>query len=425
MKTSRAHQLLPSAPPARALRYRRKVPLLPNEKPQVEKPLPQPQLPERVPAPSPAASKQQPTALQQQQQQQAQNVQPRARAQELPESRQRRRSPADRRFRSESRRSKQQPPLLKQLLWKAKAMQPTPAARALTLVQQQRECTKETALVQEVTKEKRVDAAARVVSSTFVVGLSSQETQSGSEDETIFLPFTRDAVPAVRTSTAWQVDKREENGVGEPDREDAAGPVTLSEEGLDDEGGLDQVVAATRVTQRQKYKLKQKQRRGAAKEKKRMQQQMKQDHEQLNAREDTGPTLDDENTTTGAVHSPATVDTSEPDAAVCRSVLVEVKEVEPFIVVGDVACPVVAGSGEELGRATTAASDEGELGEASAQEETVQGSCQSMIDALDEIRVEHRESFVVAKSGFDAASSYDFFKHRTLFTALTQSLLMR
>ncbi|CAI5730253.1 unnamed protein product [Hyaloperonospora brassicae] len=404
MKTSRAQQLLlPSAPPARALRYRRKVPPLPAEKPQVEEP--QPQLPGRVPAPSPPASKQQLTELQQ-----TQNAQPRARAQELPESRPRRRSPADRRFRSESRRSKQ-PPLLKQLLWKAKAMQPTPATLARTLVQQQRECTKEAELVQEVTKEKRVDAAARVASSTFVVGLSSQETQSGSEDETIFLPFTRDVVPAVRTSTAWQVGKREENGVGGPDRGDAAGPVTLSEEVLDDEGGLDQAAASTRVTQRQKYKLKQKQRRGAAKEKKRMQHQMKQGHEQLYAREDTGSSLDDENTTTDAVDSPTMMDTSEPDAAVCRSVLVEVKEVEPFIVVGDVACPVVAGSDEELGVAT-AAPDEGELDEASAQEETVQGSCQSMIDALDEIRVECRESFVVAKSGFDAASSYDFFKHR-------------
>uniref|UniRef100_M4BRL6 Uncharacterized protein n=1 Tax=Hyaloperonospora arabidopsidis (strain Emoy2) TaxID=559515 RepID=M4BRL6_HYAAE len=397
MKKTRVRQELPITASTGALRYRRKIPL------PVYKQQP------RVPTPSPPASKLQPKKLH------PASPQPQPLEQELLDSGPCRRSPAGRRFRPKSRRFRQQqqkqnqqPVVLQQVLWKAKAMQQsTPAALAVMLgQQQQRDCNEDAETLRKVTETKQVDAAARVVSSSFVAGLSSQETQSGSEDETVFLPYSSGVMPSIE----WRVEKAQEEVVQETDREDLARPVKLAEETRDDQVGVE-TTAATRGTQRQKYKLKQKQRRRAAKEKRRTRHRAHMEHEQLCAREDAGETLEDEAAKADVVDSPAI------DVDVCRSVLLSVKEVAPCIVVGDVACPVVAGSGEQVGGATTA-SDQGEVSEAGDQE-IVPGSCQRTTGPLlHERQMSCRESFVVEKSGFDAASSYDFFKHRTL-TALS------
>uniref|UniRef100_A0AAV1TGH3 Uncharacterized protein n=1 Tax=Peronospora matthiolae TaxID=2874970 RepID=A0AAV1TGH3_9STRA len=381
MKTTRVRQELPSTASTGALRYRRKVPL------PVDKQQPQ------ASTPSPPASKHQPKRPH------PAPIQPQPLAQELLDSRPCRRSPAGRRFRPKSRRFRQQkqnqqPMVLQQVLWKAKAMQQsTPAALAVTLGQlQQRGCKEDAETLRKVTKTKQVDAAARDVSSSFAAGLSSQETQSGSEDETVFLPYSSGVMPSIE----WRVDKAREEVVHETERADLARPATLAEEMRDDQVGVE-TTASTRGTQRQKYKLKQKQRRRAAKEKRRTGHRAHVEHEQLCAREDGGETLKDE--------------AAKADVDVCRSVLLSVKEAAPCIVVGDVACPVVADSGEQAGDATTA-SEQGKFGEASGQE-IVPGSCQRTTGPLLRERpMSCRESFVVEKSGFDAASSYDFFKHR-------------
>ncbi|KAG2760799.1 hypothetical protein PC129_g5883 [Phytophthora cactorum] len=355
------------------------------------------------------------------------------------------RSPSARRFfRPKPRQSKQQqqPALLKQLLWKAKAVQPTPPLLTLTQQQQrsrdqeegEHEEDEELAFAREqrqarkllasevealaTTKNKAVAVAALPSSESFVAESSSQETQSGSEDEAVFLPYS-DLLPAVQPPTEWQVFKEQENGAEETDGEENSSPVVPSEtvetptteqEEQPEQDELEKAAAIRR--KRQRSKLKQRQKR-AAKEQKRFQHQQKQVHvgekERVRpAEEDAGSTQSDGSAAVAIFHPPTNL-ASEMDAGVCRAVLSQLKEVVPCIVVGDVACPMVPDEQSPV------SSGEAGKGGTSGSEEAIVDFRQHVIAMLDrskETQIQYRESFVVENSGFDAASSYDFFKSR-------------
>ncbi|KAL4176636.1 hypothetical protein KRP22_001577 [Phytophthora ramorum] len=308
------------------------------------------------------------------------------------------RSPAGRRFRPKPRQSKQQPPLLKQLLWKAKAVQPTPAPQSS---QEQEQEEEEVAFATEQRQTRKLlasEAEAQNRSKTLALepsAESSQETQSGSEDEAAFLPYND--LPTAK----WHVYKQQET-------EEMASPLTPSNTAKDQQDEFHvEKAAATRRKQRQKYKLKQKQKRAAAKEQKRLQHQQKQLQDENE--EDAGPTQDDEDETMDIFHPPTNL-ASEMDAGVCRAVLSQLKDVVPFIVVGDVACPVVAEHDEH----SASASDKSQVSAPGSHVAVVdfRQHVIAMLDRSKETQMQYRESFVVEGSGFDAASSYDFFKRR-------------
>ncbi|KAF1781701.1 hypothetical protein GQ600_11823 [Phytophthora cactorum] len=330
------------------------------------------------------------------------------------------RSPSARRFRPKPRQSKQQqqPALLKQLLWKAKAVQPTPPLLTLTQ-QQQRSRDQEEVEALAATKNKAVAVAALPSSESFVAESSSQETQSGSDDEAVFLPYS-DLLPAVQPPTEWQVFKEQENGAEETDGEENSSPVVPSEtvetpttEQQEEQPEQDELEKAAAIRRkRQRSKLKQRQKR-AAKEQKRFQHQQKQVHEGEKERvrpaeEDAGSTQSDGSAAVAIFHPPTNL-ASEMDAGVCRAVLSQLKEVVPCIVVGDVACPMVPDEQSPV------SSGEAGKGGTSGSEEAIVDFRQHVIAMLDrskETQIQYRESFVLENSGFDAASSYDFFKSR-------------
>ncbi|GMF63939.1 unnamed protein product [Phytophthora fragariaefolia] len=395
-----------------ALRYRRKVPAPEDNQQPEPQPQPLPPTPAKQPAP-----KQPPSSS---------------------SSSNSNRSPPGRRFRPKPRQPKkqqQQPALLKQLLWKAKAVQPAPASLGLAprdtaergnqpdddeeeeeaaYARQQRTARKLLASeAQALAASKRKAVAPASPAHAFAAESSSQETQSGSEDEAVFLPYN--GLP----TTKWQLyAKGQEGAAEETDGEEAASPVAPSEAVEDDQPSRDkeqeelEKAAAARRKQRQKYKLKQKQKRAAAKEQKRLQHQQRQVHEQENERprsteQDTA--VEDENARVDIFHPPTNL-SSAMDAGVCRAVLSQLKDVVPFIVVGDVACPVVVESDTQP--AVSTASAETEAGSRAAvvdfREHVI-----AMLDRSKETQMQYRDSFVVENSGFDAASSYDFFKRRT------------
>ncbi|KAE9071378.1 hypothetical protein PF007_g26580 [Phytophthora fragariae] len=379
------------------LRYRRKVPV-PEDNQQAEEPKPKPK----------------------QQQQQTQKLRSSDRSS---------RSPPGRRFRPKAARQpkhqQQQPPLLKQLLWKAKAVQPTPASLSLPLQsggnnaeqqqqQEEEEEDEEAAFAQQQRQARKLLAseaealaaskqkAAAVVSpaDAFVAESSSQETQSGSEDETVFLPYN--GLP----TTKWQLYAKQQQ------QEEAVRPVMPSQAAEEEEAARakeqDELekAAATRRKLRQKYKLKQKQKR---KEQKRLQHQQRQEEENERPRSTDGD--EDEHTAVDIFHPPTNL-ASDMDAGVCRAVLSQLKEVVPFIVIGDVACPVVVGSEEQP--VASAASVKGGASAADSDAAVVdfREHVIAMLDRSKETQMQYRDSFVLESSGFDAASSYDFFKRR-------------
>ncbi|CAI5705864.1 unnamed protein product [Peronospora effusa] len=305
----------------------------------------------------------------------------------------------DYRYQPKSRypKQQQQPVLLKQMLWKAKAVQPTP----LPLMRQSSKCNedKEVAFVNGVetlarTKKKTVGVLEDPLSSEpFVAGLSSQETQSGSEDDVVFLRYSE----LRQREDAEEIDR--ENWPGMPSEEDV----------VTKQGGLEKA-AATRRKQRQKYRLKQKQKRAAVKKHKRLQHQEKQENERLHTtKEDTGSiTQDGENATEGNLYS-FTNRRSEMNAGFSQ-----LKEEVQVIVVGDVACPVVADSGNQLGGTAASTSDQSMASITGFEVAIVdfRQHASTMLDRSKEIQVQYRDSFVVENSDFDAASSYDFFKRR-------------
>ncbi|POM80411.1 Hypothetical protein PHPALM_1759 [Phytophthora palmivora] len=288
------------------------------------------------------------------------------------------RSPAGRR----SKQPKQpQPALLKQLLWKAKSVQPTAAAvmtqqnedeEEVAFATEQRQTRKLLASEALATSKSKADAGS--TSEPFVAESSSQETQSGSEDEVVFLEL-------LPTVSDWQFKQQEDT-----DGEEMASPVMPMKE----QDGLEK-----RRT-RQKHKLKQKQKRAATKQQKRLQLQQNQ---QVSTPDET----------VDIFHPPTNL-ASEMDAGVCRAVLSQLKEVAPFIVVGDVACPMVSA---EQPPVSGGRSDKCEPSAAKSEEAIVdfRHHVIAMLDRSSETQMQHRESFVVKNSGFDAASSYDF-KHR-------------
>ncbi|CAH0522016.1 unnamed protein product [Peronospora belbahrii] len=335
-------------------------------------------------------------------------------------------------YRSKSRNHKkkqqQQPILLKQLLWKAKDKQPT----SVQTLRDESNCNERNKqeddkvtgqkLVDEneretlvpTTKRKMVRGLVHEASSSlesFVAGSSSQETQSGSEDDVVFLRYS-DLRPAVKASAKWQIDKKHRDGMEEIEKEESATPMILSDEVVTNQFELENA-AATRRKQRQKYKLKQKQKRAAAKGHNRLQHQQKQKDKQLHdTEEDAGFTLDDgENTSVDNAHPPADL---MVDASVVCTVLSVAEEVMSFIVVGNVACPVVADSDEQQPVGTSSASNqsEGSSTDLNVAIANIRQDMSTMLDNAKETQVQCRDSFIVEDSGFDAASSYDFFKHR-------------
>ncbi|ETM32408.1 hypothetical protein L914_20180 [Phytophthora nicotianae] len=419
-----------SASSSGALRYRRKAPA-PADNQQPE------QQPEDIKQ-HPADIKQQLAEPKEQQQQKQEQSEPQPHRSNNSNNRNRSsRSPPARRFRPKPRQPKQQQPaLLKQLLWKAKAVQPAPPLLTLTKQQQrsrnqeeedddedeevafareQRQARKLLASEAEAlaAKNKAVVVAALPSSESFVAESSSQETQSGSEDEAVFLPYS-DLLPSVQASPEWQVFKEQEDAE-ETDGEEDASPVMPSRtaetpveklQKQPEQDELEKTAVIRRKRQRSKLKLKQK--RAAAKEQKRFQDQQIQVHKDESERvcpaeEDAGSTQDDDSN----IFHPPTNLASEMDAGVCRAVLSQLNEVVPYIVVGDVACPMVPSDEKP-----SVSADEAEKEE---PEETVVDFRQHVIAMLNrskETQIQYRESFVVENSGFDAASSYDFLKSR-------------
>ncbi|EGZ25073.1 hypothetical protein PHYSODRAFT_326142 [Phytophthora sojae] len=360
-------------------------------------------------------------------------------------------SPPARRFRPKGgrqpkHRQQQQPPLLKQLLWKAKAVQPMPESLGIrplpaapqkpqqqqqkkkddgqeeedeeaVFAQQQRQARKLLASEAEALaagKQKAVSVVSPV--DAFVAESSSQETQSGSEDEAVFLPYN--GLP----TTQWQVyakeqqQREEEVGAGSAEETDGEEAVMPSETVDDQESlqmkeqGQDELEKSTarRRKPRQKHKLRQKQKRAAAKEQKRLQHQQKQqqqeeDHERPRSA-DGDSTLEDENTAVDIFHPPTNL-ARDMDAGLCRAVLSQLQDVVPFIVVGDVACPVVDDEQSAVSAKGGAGSDAAVV---DFREHVI-----AMLDRSRQTQMQHRDSFLVESSGFDAASSYDFFKRRT------------
>ncbi|KAG1693864.1 hypothetical protein DVH05_022784 [Phytophthora capsici] len=333
----------------------------------------------------------------------------------------------------------QQPALLKQLLWKAKTVQPTQQQRnsfsssfSSSTVEEEAE-DEEEAFAREQRKERKLLAseaealavskrktAASVIlpsSDAFVAESSSQETQSGSEDEAVFMPY-RGLLPTVQPGAKWEAIRSEERSTGsgeETDGEEVGSPVVpsetvepIEEETLKQQNGLEK--ETTRRKQRQKYKQKQKQKRAAAKEKKRLQYQQKQEEQSCVAEDGVQSTQDNASATVDIFHPPTNL-ASEMDAGVCRAVLSQLKEVVPVIVVGDVACPMVPDDPHPV---SAGKPDKCEV-KATGSEGTVVDFREHVISMLDrskETQIRYRESFVVEDSGFDAASSYDFFKSR-------------
>uniref|UniRef100_K3WYD9 Uncharacterized protein n=1 Tax=Globisporangium ultimum (strain ATCC 200006 / CBS 805.95 / DAOM BR144) TaxID=431595 RepID=K3WYD9_GLOUD len=109
----------------------------------------------------------------------------------------------------------------------------------------------------------------------------------------------------------------------------------------------------------------------------------------------------------------------EMDAGVCRAVLSQLEEVQAaaaaaFIVVGDIACPLVA----ELTEEDTTAVEVSPVGVdtlTDGDNDEVSDFQQRIIAMLQKSEAEqarHRSNFVLSHSGFDAGAAYDFFKRR-------------
>ncbi|KAI9998251.1 hypothetical protein PInf_002611 [Phytophthora infestans] len=306
-------------------------------------------------------------------------------------------------------RQPKQPTLLKHLLWKAKAGQPTPSLLTLTHQQQrsrdqeeeedyedeevifareQREAYKLLASEASALAATKLKAMATLPSSElFASESSSQETQSGSEEEDVILPYS-DMFTMVQLPAEWQVYKEQEGDAEETDGEENSNRVVPSEiltTPTKKQGELPVDKAAMIHCKRENYKLKQKQKRAATNGQKRFQKQVHWEKIEwvCRAEKHAGSTQDD-----------------------------ELKDAVPYIVVGDVSCPMVS-IPDELSFMSTEVVCKQEI--SSDSEEAIVDVRQHVIAMLDrskETQIQYRESFVVENSGFDAVSSYDFFESR-------------
>ncbi|KAF1318402.1 hypothetical protein FI667_g13993, partial [Globisporangium splendens] len=109
----------------------------------------------------------------------------------------------------------------------------------------------------------------------------------------------------------------------------------------------------------------------------------------------------------------------EMDAGVCRAVLSQLEEVQTaaaaaFIVVGDIACPLVAESTEEDTTAVEVRPIEADTLTDGENDEVsdFQQRIIAMLQKSEAAQARHRSSFVLSCSGFDAGAAYDFFKRR-------------
>lgn len=304
---------------------------------------------------------------------------------------------------------KQSPSLLRQLLWKAKPVQPAPTNQPhdsdeeeAAFAAQQRQTRK--LLASEAVAATKSESP---VADAFVAESSSQETQSGSEDEAVFLPYTA-------PQADWRVYPQADDTDGEE-----ASPVLPSESVQEpDQQEVEKTEARRKQKLRQKQKnKKQKQKRAAAKEQQRQQQKVQRSQ---STEEDATASVDDESSSVDIFHPHSNL-ASEMDEGVCEAVVSQLKEVVPFIVVGDVACPVVASS-DGAQPPTKAESSPNQSEPRAGTEEAIVDFRQHVIAMLDhskESQMQHRDSFVAEHSGFDAAASYDFLKRR--FTVVQRS----
>ncbi|RLN27140.1 hypothetical protein BBJ28_00018579 [Nothophytophthora sp. Chile5] len=231
--------------------------------------------------------------------------------------------------------------------------------------------------------------------------------------------YNAQSVIIVADEEADAVEEAETGNAGTPGTEEAQ-PVQQQQEEQEKERQerADARRKQKQQRQKQKQKLKNKQKRAAARQQQQLLQRPENEAEDQPAppAEDARP--EDEMAPVVVFHPPCSL-TSEMDAEVCRAVLSQLEEVAPYIVVGDVACPVV-GDGDVDGDAedlTVAREEEVAVEQTGASaEEAVAGFQQHVIAMLqrsEEVQKQRRESFVVDRSGFDAAASYDFFKRRT------------
>lgn len=345
-------------------------------------------------------------------------------------------SPPIRRFRCKYHQSKQsQPALFKQLVWKAKIAPPTSEVllqhqRSLSnnddedgeedeeaiFAEKQRQAQKLLACKVGMlagSKGKAVISARLTSSETFVAESSSQETQSGSEDEVLFMPYSG-MLSAAQSPAQWPVFKQQK---AETIKGRSSSPVVPSK-------AIEMPIKAQENRalskkksfgwkRRQNCEQKQKQRRVLAKEQKRVFCEKKEVHMRKNKRScsiDTSAALkpDSDNVAIRVFHPPVSLATGM-DAEVCHAVLSQLEEVVSHIVVGDVACPIA--SNEQLFVRV------GVSGKGQAVDIAVEDIRQRVIVMLERsqmTRMHYRESFVLDNSGFDAASSYDFLKSRFL-----------
>lgn len=112
----------------------------------------------------------------------------------------------------------------------------------------------------------------------------------------------------------------------------------------------------------------------------------------------------------------------EMDAGVCRAVLSQLEEVQAaaeasFIVVGDIACPLIGeqenDSAEPAQRDVDTVSESGNDEVGDFQQRII-----AMLQKSEETQVRQRGSFLVKSSSFDAGAAYDFFKRRTCHSLL-------
>ncbi|KAG7399826.1 hypothetical protein PHYBOEH_007825 [Phytophthora boehmeriae] len=359
-------------------------------------------------------------------------------------------SPPGRRFRPKPQ-ANQPPRLLKQLLWKAKSVQPADsnqekAASSNQEEEEENDEDEEAAFATEQRQARKLLASEALAatknkttvatppSEAFVAETSSQETQSGSEDEAVYLPYN-DVLGSVQpqVESSWTDYKKqgdETDSAEETDGEEEDSPVmpseTVERAEVQVQGGQKQGMELElekaadhrqqKLKPKQKYKLKQKQKRMAGKEQRRLQ-KLQTNVEQERSYpigEETLAPLNKESTAVEVFHPPAKLGV-EMDAGVRRAVLSQLKEVMPFIVVGDVACPVVTDSDESQPLAIADFLPSRSGVHTAHKDVAIVDFRQHVIAMLDRSKhaqVQYRDSFVEEHSGFDAAASYDFFKRR-------------
>ncbi|CEG43139.1 uncharacterized protein PHALS_13355 [Plasmopara halstedii] len=227
-------------------------------------------------------------------------------------------------------------------------------------------------------------------SEIFLAETSSQETQSGSEDENLFMPYSNLST-FVRSPAQLHGVKQQETTAVQMEQKEVIKqirPVKAIARRTEAQEARNSGQPLIWWNQCQKVKRQQKQKLVAAKDQKRPLREQRQLHMDLNT------------------HSYDVVDANEGNSL--NEDIVELNKIVPYIVVGNVACPI-ATNGQRPMRAGMA-----EKGK--AVDMIMEDFCQHLIQKT---QMRYRDSFVVEDSGFDAASSYDFFNSR--FTEIQNS----